>query len=81
MKIRPRKTCSSQLVRCRRILGAVVANVVKLGIASINDMVVAAVCYLIGQGITKINKKYREKYKKPLCCTKNRRHNDFFGIQ
>lgn len=35
------------------ILGAVVANVVKLGIASINGMVVAAVCYLIGQGITK----------------------------
>ena len=33
--------------------GAVVANVVKLGIASINGMVVAAVCYLIGQGITK----------------------------
>ena len=30
-----------------------VANVVKLGIASINGMVVAAVCYLIGQGITK----------------------------
>ena len=35
------------------ILGAVVANVVNLGIASINGMVVAAVCYLIGQGITK----------------------------
>ena len=27
------------------------------------------------------DKKYREKYKKPLCCTKNRRHNGFFGIQ
>ena len=35
------------------ILGAVVANVVKLGIASINGMVVAAVCYLIGHVITK----------------------------
>lgn len=35
------------------ILGAVVANVVKFGIASINGMVVAAVCYLIGHVITK----------------------------
>ena len=33
------------------------------------------------ENIRKINKKYREKYKKPLCCTKNRRHNGFFGIQ
>ena len=31
------------------VLGAVVANVVKWGIASINGMVVAAVCYCIGQ--------------------------------
>lgn len=31
------------------ILGAVVANVVNWGIASINGMVVAAVCYVIGQ--------------------------------
>ncbi len=30
------------------ILGAVVANVVPWGIASINGMIVAAVCYLIG---------------------------------
>ena len=30
------------------ILGAVVANVVSWGIASINGMIVAAVCYLIG---------------------------------
>ncbi|MDD7740369.1 MAG: cytosine permease [Fusicatenibacter sp.] len=31
------------------VLGAVVANVVKWGIASINGMVIAAVCYYIGQ--------------------------------
>lgn len=31
------------------ILGAVVANVVSWGIASINGMIVAAVCYMIGQ--------------------------------
>lgn len=31
------------------VLGAVVANVVKWGIASINGMVIAAVCYCIGQ--------------------------------
>ena len=30
------------------VLGAVVANLVHWGIASINGMVVAAVCYLIG---------------------------------
>lgn len=35
------------------ILGAVVANMVSWGIASINGMVVAAVCYCIGQVITK----------------------------
>lgn len=48
------------------ILGAVVANVVNLGIASINGMVVAAVCYLIVRELPKINKKYREKYKKTV---------------
>ena len=31
------------------ILGAIVANVVPYGIASINGMAVAAVCYVIGQ--------------------------------
>lgn len=35
------------------ILGAVVANVVSWGIASINGMVVASVCYLIGRAIKK----------------------------
>lgn len=35
------------------ILGAVVANLLKWGIASINGMVVAAVCYFIGQAIRK----------------------------
>ena len=30
------------------ILGAIVANVVPYGIASINGMAVAAVCYVIG---------------------------------
>ena len=35
------------------ILGAVVANVVKWGIASINGMAVAAVCYIIGQMVNK----------------------------
>ena len=35
------------------ILGAVVANLVSWGIASINGMVVAAVCYLIGQAVRK----------------------------
>ena len=31
------------------ILGAIVANVVTWGIASINGMVVAALCYVIGE--------------------------------
>lgn len=35
------------------ILGAVVANLLHWGIASINGMVVAAVCYCIGQAVTK----------------------------
>ena len=35
------------------ILGAVVANVLNWGIASINGMVVAAVCYLVGQVVSK----------------------------
>ena len=35
------------------ILGAVVANLVSWGIASINGMVVAAVCYLVGQAVRK----------------------------
>ena len=35
------------------ILGAVVANLVKWGIPSINGMVVAACCYFIGQAIDK----------------------------
>ncbi|MCI5648388.1 MAG: cytosine permease [Fusicatenibacter sp.] len=35
------------------VLGAVVANVVKWGIASINGMAVAAVCYCIGQALKK----------------------------
>ena len=35
------------------ILGAVVANLVKWGIPSINGMVVAAACYFIGQAIQK----------------------------
>ncbi|MFR0923681.1 MAG: hypothetical protein ACLSGI_02890 [Butyricicoccaceae bacterium] len=30
------------------VLGAVVANLVPWGIASINGMIVAAVCYLVG---------------------------------
>lgn len=35
------------------ILGAVVANLVSWGIASINGMVVAAVCYCVGQAVNK----------------------------
>lgn len=35
------------------ILGALVANLLKWGIASINGMVVAAVCYCIGQAVSK----------------------------
>jgi len=35
------------------VLGAVVANLVHWGIASINGMVVAAVCYLIGRAVEK----------------------------
>lgn len=35
------------------VLGAVVANLVTVGIASINGMAVAAVCYLVGHAITK----------------------------
>ena len=37
------------------VLGAVVANLLNWGIASINGMVVAAVCYLIGQKVNKKN--------------------------
>ena len=35
------------------VLGAVVAHLVHWGIASINGMVVAAVCYLIGRAVEK----------------------------
>ena len=35
------------------ILGALVANLLKWGIASINGMVVAVVCYLIGYFVKK----------------------------
>ena len=35
------------------ILGAIVANLLHWGIASINGMVVAAVCYCIGQAVNK----------------------------
>ena len=35
------------------VLGAVVANLVSWGIASINGMVVAAVCYFIGEAVSK----------------------------
>lgn len=35
------------------VLGAIVANVLNWGVASINGMVVAAVCYIAGQMITK----------------------------
>jgi len=35
------------------VLGAVVANVLNWGIASINGMAVAAVCYLVGKAVKK----------------------------
>ena len=35
------------------VLGAVVANMVTWGIASINGMVVAALCYVIGELVSK----------------------------
>lgn len=35
------------------VLGAIVANVLNWGVASINGMAVAAVCYIVGQMITK----------------------------
>lgn len=35
------------------VLGAVVANLVTVGIASINGMAVAAACYLVGHAVTK----------------------------
>ncbi len=35
------------------VLGAIVANVVKWGIASINGMVVAVICYALGQALNK----------------------------
>lgn len=38
------------------VLGAIVANLVHWGIASINGMVVATVCYLIGRVVTKNSK-------------------------
>lgn len=37
------------------VLGAVVANIVHWGVASINGMAVAAVCYLAGYAIAKKN--------------------------
>lgn len=37
------------------ILGAVVANLLHWGVASINGMIVAAVCYLIGEKVNKKN--------------------------
>ena len=35
------------------ILGAIVANLLHWGIASINGMAVAAVCYCVGQAVNK----------------------------
>ena len=35
------------------VLGAVVANLVKWGFPAINGMVVAAICFLIGQKVQK----------------------------
>jgi cytosine permease len=35
------------------ILGALVANLVKWGLPSINGMAVAALCYLVGNKISK----------------------------
>jgi cytosine permease len=35
------------------VLGAVVANLVKWGFPAINGMVVATVCFLIGQAVQK----------------------------
>ena len=35
------------------ILGAIVANVVTWGIASINGMVVSALCYVVGEMVNK----------------------------
>ena len=39
--------------RVAGVLGAVVANLIHWGIASINGMVIAAVCYLIGHYVGK----------------------------
>ena len=35
------------------VLGAVVANLVKWGFPAVNGMVVAAICFLIGQSVQK----------------------------
>lgn len=40
---------------CGVILGAIVANLLNWGIASINGMVVAAICYWLGQTVSKKN--------------------------
>ena len=47
----------------------------------LDSKLIITITFTTPEEIRKINKKYREKYKKPLCCTKNRRHNGFFGIQ
>ena len=44
------------------ILGAIVANLLHWGIASINGMVVAAVCYCVGQAVNKRNRQNRPEY-------------------
>lgn len=44
------------------ILGAIVANLLHWGIASINGMVVAAVCYCVGQAVNKENEQNRPEY-------------------
>ena len=44
------------------IAGAVVANLVSWGIASINGMAVAAVCYVAGQVLCKIVKKRQKMH-------------------
>jgi len=43
------------------IAGAVVANLVSWGIASINGMAVAAVCYVAGQVLCKNHNEVTEK--------------------
>ena len=51
--VRPKLKTVAWVAVAGVILGAIVANILHWGIASINGMVVAAVCYCVGQAVNK----------------------------